>query len=78
MNHLKFILSISRLVIALAIIMLGIYMLQQSAFEWYKSGLKVLSYGGSGKNPFHGVIFSCGFILYGGWEIYNILTSKKT
>lgn len=78
MNNLKFISSISRLVIALAILILGVYMLQQSAFEWYKSGFKVFTYGGSGKNPFHGVLFSFGFIIYGGWEIYDVLKSKKT
>lgn len=78
MNHPKFIFSILRLVMALTILILGVYMLQQSAYDWYKSGFKILTYEGKGKDAFSGVFFSCCFIFYGGWEIYNVFTSKKT
>jgi hypothetical protein len=71
-----FVLKTIRGVVAVILIVAGIYLLIPSAQSWLEGGLQILANGEKGKDAFSGVFFSAVFIGYGVWELFNL--ARKT
>ena len=69
---------ILRGLLAICLLVAGVYWFVTSAQGWYQAGFPVLTSGEKGKDVFSGLLFSVSFMLYGAWEIFRLVKENKT
>ena len=68
----------ARALLAVVLLVAGLYWFLVSAQAWSQEGFAVITEGDKGKTAFSGLLFSSIFMLYGIWDLYMLSRDNRS